>query len=815
MDTLVKDIRYGIRALLQHPVFTAIVVITLALGIGANTAIFSVVNAVLLRPLPYKDPSRLMIVHELKEGNSWSTVSYDDFNDFRDRQQSFEQAAAFSAPWIFNVVGAGEPIQVNGQWVSANLLSTLGVTLAEGRVFTKDEDKNGAQERVVILSYGFWQRQLGGDKTVLGRSLNLDSQNFIVVGIAPPHFKIGDDSDLWVPLALNPINSRGRLVRYLSVIGRLKTGVTPAAAQSDLALIAKQLEQQYPDTNKGFGVQVASLHEDVVGKVRPALLVLLGSVGLVLLIACANVANLTLARAIARRKEFAIRTALGAGRKRLLRQLLTESVLLSLLGGTLGLLLASWGVDLLLSLSPDSVPRHESIGLDSRVLLFTLGVSLLTGLICGLIPAWKAGQSDLNETLKESGQLHGGTVRHRSLQNILVVSQVALALVLLTGSGLLIKSFARLLNVNAGFETQNILAVQLTLPSTRYSQQPTRAQLYQQLEQRLKALPGVQAVGAISRMPMFAGDITTGRSNITSTIMVEGRNVPEGDLPEADYRVASPSYFDAMKIPLVKGRIFGWQDEPRDSMGRPLTALINESMARHFWPGEEAIGKRIKWGASSAQDPWWTIVGIVGDVRHFRLDTDPRPEVYRPYLVNPLGSPIFVVRTSGAPGELAATVRNEIRAVDSEIPLSTVSTMPQLISRSVAPRRFSMLLLGIFAGVALSLAIIGIYGVMSYSVTQRTREIGIRMALGAQVPHVLKLVLREGLILVLAGVIAGVGGAFILTRWMAALLFGVTPTDAVTFITVPACLILVALAACVIPARRATKVDPLVALRYE
>jgi putative ABC transport system permease protein len=469
----------------------------------------------------------------------------------------------------------------------------------------------------------------------------------------------------------------------------------------------------------------------------------------------------------------------------------------------------------LLALSPESVPRHEAVGLDARVLLFTLSISLLTGVVCGLVPAWKAAKSDLNETLKATGQLHGSSSGHGGFQNVLVVSQIGLALVLLTGSVLLIRSFASLLNVNAGFETQNVLAVQLTLPSSKYPQGPRRAELYQQLEQRLKALPGVKAVGAISRMPMFAGDITTGRSNITSTIAIDGRNVAEGDLPEADYRVASPSYFDAMNIPVIKGRLFGWQDEPRDSSGRPLTLVINEAMARQFWPGEEAVGKRIKWGASSAQDPWWTIVGVVGNVRHFRLDLEPRPEVYRPYLVNPLGSPIFVVRTASDPNYLAAAVRNEIRTLDGSIPLSNVATMPQLISRSVAPRRFSMLLMGVFAAVALLLATVGIYGVMSYSVSQRKREIGIRMALGAQAADVLKLVLRSGVGLALIGVVGGLVGAFILTRWMTTLLFGVTPTDAATFVIVPLCLIVVALVACFIPARRATKVDPLVALRYE
>ncbi|MGH9971008.1 MAG: ABC transporter permease [Pyrinomonadaceae bacterium] len=814
METLFKDIHYALRGLANRPGFALVVVLTFALGIGANTAIFTVVNSVILRPLPYKDPSHLVVVHQAKEGNSWSTVSYGDFNDFRERQQSFEQLTAFSAPWIFNLSGAGEPIQVNGQWSSANLLSMLGVSPIEGRDFTAADDKEGAQP-VVILGYGLWQRQFGGNKAIIGKPINLDDQSFTVIGVAPPNLKITDDTDLWVPLALNRINSRGRLIRYLSVVGRLKPNVTLPGAQNDLSIIAQQLEQQYPDTNKGFAVHLTPMHEEIVGKVRTALFVLLGSVGFVLLIACANVANLTLSRAIARRKEFAIRTTLGAGRRRLIRQLLTESLILSLFGGFIGLILATWGIDLLLSLSPESIPRHQEIGPDRSVLLFTLVLSLLTGLISGVVPAWKAAKIDLNETLKESGQLHGSSARHQRFRRVLIVSEIALALVLLTGSGLLIKSFARLLNVNAGFDTENVLALQLTLPSSKYSQPPQRTDLYQQVETQLKALPGVKAVGAISRMPLFAGDITTGRSNITSTIVVEGRNVAEGDLPEADYRVASPSYFEAINIPLVKGRIFNWQDEPRDSAGRPMVVVINETMARRFWPGEEAIGKRIKWGAASPTDPWWTIVGVVGNVRHFRLDMEPRPELYRPYLVNPLGSPILVVRTSSNPETLAAAVRSAVQAIDPNIPLSKVSTMPQLISRSVAPRRFSMLLLAIFAGVALLLATVGIYGVMSYSVMQRTHEIGIRMALGAQASDVLKLMLSAGVGLALTGVAIGLLGAFLLTRWMTTLLFGVTPTDALTFVMVPLFLIVVALVACFIPARRATKVEPLVALRYE
>ena len=815
MGTVLQDIRYGMRMLVKKPPFTAVAVIALALGIGANTAIFGVVNAVLLRPLSFKDPERIAVIQGVKEGNSWTTISYDDFVDFRDRQQSFEQLAAFSAPWTFNLLGAGEPMQVQGQYASANLLSMLGVAPARGRDFLPAEDRPGSQERVVILSHGFWQRQFGANPDLIGRTINLNDQSFTVIGITPPGFKVTDESELWVPLALNPINSRGRLVRYLSVAGRLQPGVTLAGAQAEMSIIARQLEQQYPDMNKGFGVHLIPLHEQIVGKVRPALLVLLGAVGFVLLIACANVANLTLARAVMRRKEIAIRAALGAGRVQLIRQLLTESVLLALLGGFVGLLLATWGVDLLLALGPENIPRREEIGLDAGVLVFTLAVSLLTGLIFGLVPAWQASKADLNVTLKEGGQLQGTSAKHQRLRNALVIAEIALALVLLTGSGLLIKSFARLLDVNPGFDTSNVLALQVTLPSSKYSQEQKRAAFYQQLEERLKALPGVQAVGAVSRLPLFAGDITSGRSNITSRLVIEGRPAAAGDLPEVDYRVASPSYFQAMNIPLVRGRLFNWQDEPQDRAGLPLVAIINEAMARRFWPGEDPIGKRIKWSGDLDQNPWWTIVGVVGNVRHFSLDMEPRPEVYRPYLVNPLTGPIIVVRAASNPENLIALVRNEVRALDGDVPISNISTMPQLVSRSVAPRRFSMLLLTIFSAVALLLAAVGIYGVMAYSVTQRTHEIGIRLALGAQTADVLKLVVGQGMALALMGVGIGVVGAFALTHLMSSLLYGVSTTDPLTFVVVSVLLTSVALLASYIPARKATKVDPMVALRYE
>lgn len=815
IEAFLKDLRYGLRVLIKNPAFTVVAVLALALGIGATTAIFSVVNAVLLRPLPFKDAERLVTIQEAKDGNSWNTVSFGDYVDFRERQQSFDEIAAFTATWNFNLFGAGEPAQLQGQYVSANLFSMLGVAPARGRDFLPAEDKAGAQVQVAILSHGLWQRQFGADPNIIGRSINLEDQNFTVIGVMPIGFKVGEASDLWVPLALNPLNTRGRLIRYLNSFGRLKKGVTLAQAQSDLSAIARQLEEQYPETNKGFAPRVLPLQEEMVGKIRPALFVLLGAVAFVLLIACANVANLTLVRATVRRKEIAIRTALGAGRMRLVRQLLTESLMLSLVGGTLGLLLATWGVDFLVALGPESIPRREEIGIDARVLLFALAVSFLTGLLFGIAPAWQASRANLNEVMKDGGHGVLTGASHQRFRAALIVSEIALALVLLTGAGLLIKSFARLLEVNPGFEASNVLALQVTLPQSKYGQAPPkRAAYYQELEGKLKALPGVAEVGAVSRLPFFAGDITTGRSNITSRLEIEGRVVSPQDQPEVDYRVASPSYFRAMSIPLVNGRFFEWQDEPHDNNGPPLVALINEAAARKFFPNESSLGKRIKSGGSP-ESPWWTIVGVVGDVRHFRLDAEPRPEVYRPYLVNPLNTPIFVVRTNSHAENLIAAVRDAVRAVDADVPISNISPMRQLISRSVAERRFSMLLLTAFASVALLLSAIGIYGVMSYAVTHRTREIGIRMALGAERRDILKMIVGQGMLLTAIGLSLGLLTAFLLMRLMTSLLFGTSATDPLTFALVALLLTMVTLLASFIPARRAMRVDPMVALRYE
>jgi predicted permease len=799
--------------LLKHRGFAAAAILVLGLGIGATTAIFSLINGVLLRPLPFQDPQALVAIQEVKEGDdSWRTASLDDVNDFRDRQQSFSHIASFTAPWTMNLAGREGARQVLGQFVSSSFLSTFGVAPRYGRDFLPEEDAKGSQQHVVILSHAFWQREFGGDLKLLGQTITLDEASFTVIGVMPPGFKVTEESDFFVPLALNPMASRGRNLRFLSVVGRMNPGVTLPQAQAELEVIARQLENQYPDTNKGYGVSILPLQEQIVGKLRPALLVLIGAVAFVLLIACANVANLTLTRAVLRQKEIAIRLAIGAGRARLIRQLLTESALLSLAGGILGLMLAAWGVDLFRTFGPPDIPRRDEIAIDGAVLLFTLCVSLFTGLLFGLAPAWKVSRADLTRALNQGGKGSTAGEGHRRYRGALIVSEIALAVILLTGAGLLIKSFSRLLQIDPGFNSSRLLALQLNLPPSKYGEPPQRAAYYQQLEERLRALPGVQSVGAISRLPLFAGDIRSGRSNITSDLQLEGVSTSLGDRPSVDYRIASPSYFQTMGIPLVRGHVFGWQDQPQSEKGAPLVVVVNEAMARQFWRNADAVGQRIKVGPTNPESPWLTIVGVVGNVRHFGLDSEPRPEVYRPYLVNPMGTPIVVVRTATDPRAVAAMVRDQVRAVDPAVSLSNMATMSELISRSVSGRRFSTVLLTAFAAVALTLATIGIYAVIAYSVTQRTQEIGIRMALGAQAGDILKIIVKQGMALTLIGVALGVVGALALTHIMSSLLFGVRATDPATFASISLLLVLVAFIACYIPARRAARLDPIKAL---
>ncbi|HKP88091.1 MAG TPA: ABC transporter permease [Blastocatellia bacterium] len=812
MDTLLQDLRYGFRMLAKKPGFTLVAVVALALGIGANTAIFSVVNTVLLRPLPYKSPDQLMIVWEdgTRYGFPKDTPAPANFIDWRDQNQVFESMAAI-ADQTFNLTGTGEPEKIEGQRVSATFFPMFGVDPMLGRWFLPEEDQPGAG-RTVIMNYGLWQRRFGSDPDIVGKPVTLNGQPYTVVGVMPKEFRFPDpyqisteETALYVPLAFSSEEASNRGGHYLIVYARAKAGVTRQQAQAEMDTIAARLEQQYPDTNMSLGATVVTLHEQIVGDIKPALLILLGIVGLVLLIACANVANLLLARAIARQKETAIRTALGASRKRLVSQFLTESVLLAALGGVAGLLLALYGLKLLEALIPPNLSQAKGISIDATVLGFTFLVSLLTGVVFGLVPALQASRPNLNETLKEGGKGTSGGGRSR-LRNVLVISEVALALVPLIGAGLLINSFLKLRSVDPGFNPDNLLTMNVVLPRSKYTDQARRTAFYDELLQRVESLPGVESAGVITNLPLtFKGN--------NNGVTIEGRPEPPPDqVPIVITRTISPSYFHTMGIALLKGREFNRQD----AQDAPGAVVVSEATARSFWPGEDAIGKRIKLGGYNSDEPWLSVVGVVKDVRQFELDIDPKPQIYLPYSqILYLAPRDLVVRTTGDPLSLAAAVRGEVWAIDKDQPVSNISTMSQIMSRSVARQRFNTLLFGLFAGVALALAAVGIYGVMSYSVTQRTHEIGIRMALGANPGNVLRLVVGQGLKLVAAGVAIGLAFAFALTRLMESLLFGVSATDPATFALISLALVAVALFASYIPARRATKVDPMVALRYE
>jgi putative ABC transport system permease protein len=811
MESLLQDLRFGARMLAKNPGYTLIAMLTLALGIGATTAIFSVVNAVLLRPLPYDNPERLVMIWETnaKERNNEATASFDDFTDFRRANQSFEQIGATTARWPLNLTEAGEARQVGCIFVSANVFPMLGVKPQAGRFFTDDEDKPGGPD-VVVLSHSLWITQFGGRQDLIGQTIRLGGIPATVIGVAPAGFQLLEPAELWRPLARNPVveANAGRAVRLFNIVGRLKAGATVEQAQAEIAGVAHDLEQQFPNTNSSIGARVVSLHEQVTGKVNTLLWLLLGAVVLVLLIACVNVANLTLAQASARQKEIAIRLALGAGRRRLIRQLLAESSMLAVISGALGTLLAVLGIDLLLALSPGDLPRQSNIHIDWAALSFALSVSLLTGLVAGLAPAFQSSGGAVGESLKESGKSATAGWRQQRLRAALVVSEMALALILLAGAGLLVKSFARLLEVRPGFLTENILIFNANLPEARFSQPQQRAEFYRQIEERFKTLPDVSSFGVVTRLPIFS----PANNNITTAISVEGKPIPEGQQKESDFRRASNDYFQTMGIPLMAGRGFSNQDgEPN----QPATAIINEAMAARFWPGENPLGKRFRSGPNSDQSPWITVVGIVGNVRHLGLEIEPRPEIYRHHLTSPPRSPIFVVRTKTDPRNLFASVRNLVKQIDREIAVADLTTMQEQVALSLATRRFTLTLFSVFGAVALLLAAVGLYAVMSYSVAQRTRELGVRAALGAQAADLLRLVVRQGMSLVLLGVAIGAMSALALTRLMENLLFSVRATDPLTLTLAAALLAFVALLACLFPARRATKVDPLTAVRHD
>jgi putative ABC transport system permease protein len=805
MSHLTQDIRYAIRILLKQPAFSLIAVIALALGIGANVSIFSIVNSVLLRPLPYPDPDRLMTIwenHQAQGGPEREWTSPTGFEDWRDQTQSFENVSAFVG-WAPTLVDRVEPEQLNGAAVSHNIFSLLGVMPIYGRAFHSEEDKKGA-EQVAIISHGLWQRRFGLDPNIVGKTVTLGGENFTIIGVMPAGFKfpILNNAEIW--RTIRPVLSDGcrRGCLTIRVMARLKPNTTVEGARTELSAIARRIEQEFPQSNSKVGVTLTPLHEFLVGNVKPALLVLLIAVVFVLLIACANVANLMLARAATRDKEIAIRAALGAGRWRIVRQLLVESLILSLIGGALGLLLAFWLVDLLKTFSPPGTPRVDEISIDRYVLGFTFAVSALTGVIFGLAPAWQISKADLNQSLKEGSKSTQASQRGRRTLNTLVVVETALALMLLVGAGLLMKSFIRLQQVDPGFDPNNLLTMRVLLPRTTYPERQQLSAFAARVLERIRSLPGVQSASTASSLPLRG-------INTDSSFVIEGHPQPQPNQePVAWYSNVSTDYFRTMGMRLRAGRVFTVRDDPKS----PRTVIINEAMARRYFPNEDPIGKRI---GNGEPDGWREIIGVVADVKHFALDQEVRPTMYLPHEQDPVRGLFLIVRSNNDPLSLVSAVRGEVSAMDKSLAVGNVKTMELAVNESIAPQRFILLLIGIFAALALVLAAAGIYGVISYSVAQRTQEIGIRIALGARTDDVLRLIITQGMLLTLTGIAIGLIGSFALTRLMSNLLFGVSTTDPITFGAVSLLLIAVALIACFLPARRASQVDPMIALRYE
>ena len=808
MDTLLRDIRFGLRNLARRPGFTAVALITLALGIGVNTAIFSAVDSVLLRPLPLKDPERVVSIweHTLRAGIQQNEVAPANFFDLRNQNQVFEGIAAFG-PLDTNLTGEGEPERLDGQLVSANIFSLLGVQPVVGRTFLADDDQIG-REHVVVLSEALWQRRFNGDRSIVNRNITLNGESYTVVGVMPRGFFFPlRETELWIPWAMEAEQAAGRGDHYLRLVARLKPDATLARANTELESIAQRLASEYPRTNEGLGFVAHSLHQDYVGNLRLPILILFAAVGLVLLIACANVANLLLAQATTRRREMAIRIALGARRWTIVRQLLVESLLLAVGGGLLGVLGAFWGVEALARLLPESLSKLQTVTIDARVFVFTVGVSAATAVIFGGVPALLASRTKPGETLNDVARDASGGTSGRYVRRVLVVAEVALAVVLLVGAGLLIRSFQVLRNVDTGFTTENLLTMRVALPMPKYAKPELRRAFYDQVLQRVREVPGVESAGVITFLPLsFNG--------MNFSFSVEGKAAP-GDmkLPFALYRVVSPDYFNAMQIPLQRGRFF----DSHDSLDSQPVLLINRRLAEQFWPGDDPIGKRLKIGPLDAPGPWLTVVGVVGDVRQTGL-YEQKLEFYVPYaqerrsFMTPRD---LVVRTKGDSTSVAAAVRQAVWAVDKDQPVYNVRTMDQVFAAAISQERFQSLMLGLFAALALLLACVGLYGVISYAVVQRTHEIGVRVALGAQPVDVLKLVIRQGMGLTLVGLLVGVAVGVAVTRVLSDMLYGVSARDPLTFAGMPLLLLLVAFLACYIPARRATRIDPLQALRCE
>ncbi len=804
-----QDVKFGLRMLAKNPAFTAIAVLALALGIGANTAIFSVVNAILLRPLPYKNPQQLVMVWENAThlGFPKNTPSPANFLDWQKQNTVFSGMAAFGER-SFNLTGVGEPERLDGRRVSANLFDLLGVTPLIGRTFVADEDKPGT--KVAVLNESLWRRRFGSDPSVIGRAIALNGESYTVVGVVPRSVRLpafGNWRDqVWVPLAFSSEEAANRGDHFLEVIARMKPGVTLQKARAEMETIAARLAQEYPKYNLRIGAVVNPLHEEIVGNMKPALLILLGAVAFVLLIACANVANLLLARAAVRQKEIALRLALGADRARLTKQLLVESVMLSLVGGAVGLALAYVGMNVLTRFIPADVAHADTIAIDGKVLIFTLLVAVVTGVIFGLAPASQASRFNLNDTLKEGGRDPGSGARGKRLRSSLVIAEVAVSFILLIGAGLLINSFMHLRNLDPGFRADHLLTMKVDLSEVKYPTRERRITFFEEVLRRVRELPGVHSVAVAGNLPLtYNGD--------SMPIGVEGIPDPPPDqAADVIYRAIGPGYFGTMGISLVRGRDFTDQD----TADTRYVVVVTEKTAQHYWPGQDPIGKRIKPGSSTSDAPWREVIGVVKDVRQNDFIAPPKMQMYFSYRqLRDLAPNALVVRTSVDPLSLATSVRNAIWSVDKDQPVADIDSMDHIVAGAVARQRFSMLLLAIFAGLALVLAAVGIYGVMSYSVAQQTREIGIRIALGAQRGDVLKMTVKQGLKLVGFGLVIGLASALVLTRVMATLLFGISATDPMTFTSISVVLLAVAILASYVPALRATRVDPLVALRTE
>ncbi len=807
MGSLWQDVQYGFRVLRKSPGFSLIAVLALALGIGANSAIFSFVNGILLRPLPFADPDRLVVIRERSRVLEAMSVSYPNFLDWREQNQSFEHIAAARNAG-YNLTYESNAERVQGAQVSADFFPALGAQPALGRAFSADEDRVGG-DRVVMLSHALWQRLFAGDTGVIDRTLTLNGQSFTVIGVMPDSFQFLGRAELWVPIGIfsERMMERGNHPGIYSV-AKLKPGVSLEQAATDMDAVAVRLEEQYPQSNTGNRVSITPMFEQIVGPVQSYLWFLLGAVGFVLLIACANVANLLLARAATRQKEIALRTALGAPRGRIVRQLLTESALLSLAGGAAGLAIAYAGMRALVAISPANTPRLSEVGIDPRVVGFNFAVALATGILFGLVPALQASRTDLNETLKEGGRSSAGSGRHR-LRSLLVVAETAIALVLLIGAGLIIRSFIQVLDVKPGFDPNGVVAAQVSPPDVSYPQPGDRPAFYRRVLEQLSSTPGVEAAAAVTPLPM-SGD------GWQTSYTVEGEPPPAaGEAPLTDYAMISADYFRVLGIPLIEGRFF----DSRDVKGSSEVAIIDETFARRHFPDQSPIGKRVRTGGTGSQAPYREIIGVVGHVKNYGLAEQSRVEMYVHFEQNPASYTNIVVRTPNDTAAATAAVQSAVKSVDKDIPVYSVRTMGQLLSDSVAGRRQFMTLLSVFAAVALLLAAVGIYGVMSYSVTQRRHEIGIRMALGAGSSDVLRLVIWNGMRLTTAGIAIGLAGTYALTRLLATavsgLLYEVDASDPLTFGAIALVLTAVAFAACYIPARKATRTDPMIALRYE